>query len=191
MAAVARSAARGATAAPGRLAGGEVASPVAASAPPQGGAARPARATAARRSSLRSARRRGAASRPRGRVVVAPAVVDGLLRERLWVALIAVLLTGIVFLNVALLDLNGVIARTDARVSELRDENAVLRLRVARLASSERIRRAAEARGFVAARPGQVGYLRPHDADPERAARALERWHSSSPAAGPVGSATP
>ncbi|HEV2771942.1 MAG TPA: hypothetical protein VGV57_03825 [Thermoleophilaceae bacterium] len=121
----------------------------------------------------------------------APALLDGLLRGRVWVALIAVLLTGIVFLNVALLELNGGIARTDARLSELRGENAVLRLRVARLASSERIRRAAEARGFRTAPPGEVGYLGLRADDAERAARALEHWRSSSPAAAPAASLGP
>ncbi len=121
----------------------------------------------------------------------APALLDRLLRGRVWVAMIAVLLTGIVFLNVALLELNGAIARTEARVSELRGENAVLRLRVARLGSSERIRRAAEARGFVAAPPGEIGYLRLGAANADRAARALERWPSPSAAAGPAASSTP
>ncbi|MBA3421118.1 MAG: hypothetical protein H0U12_04385, partial [Thermoleophilaceae bacterium] len=130
-------------------------------------------------------------SRRRAVAAGAPFLLDRLLRGRVWVALIAVLLTGIVFLNVALLELNGGIARTDARVSELRGENAVMRLRVARLGSSERIRRAAEASGFVAAPPGQVGYLSRGAADADRAARALERWRSPSPPAAPAGSATP
>lgn len=150
-----------------------------------------ARATAARRRSLQAARRHRRPSRASAVLAGAPALLDRLLRGPVWVGLIAVLLTGIVFLNVALLELNGGIARTDARVSELRGENAVLRLRVARLGSSERIRRAAEARGFVAAPPGQIGYLSLGPADADRAARALERWRPPSPAGAPAESATP
>lgn len=191
MAAVARSGARGARAGPGKATGGESLSAVAAPASPEHRYGGHARATATRRRSLRVARRRGVASRPGAVVAGAPALIDRLLRGRVWVALITALLTGIVFLNVALLELNGRIARADLRVSELRGENADLRLRVAHLGSSERIRRAAEARGFVAAPPGQVGYLGLRPADAERAARALERWRSPSPAAAPPGSATP
>lgn len=191
MAAVARSRVRGASAGARKAAAGSAASRVRSSASPERRSGEDSRATAARRRSLHVARRRRAPSRTGAVVAGAPALLDRLLRGRVWVALIAVLLTGIVFLNVALLELNGGIARTDARVSELRGENAVLRLRVARLGSSERIRRAAEARGFVAAPPGQVGYLSLGSADASRAARALERWRPPSPAAPPARPATP
>lgn len=191
MAAVARSGVRGAPAGSGKATGGAAASRVAPSASPEHRSGGHARAMAARRRSLRVARRSGTASWPRAVVAGAPALLDRLLRGRVWVALIAALLTGIVFLNVGLLELNGGIARTDVRVSELRGENAVLRLRVARLGSSERIRRAAEARAFRAPPPGQVGYLGLRPDDAERAARALERWRSPSPAAAPAGSAAP
>ncbi|HLL86090.1 MAG TPA: hypothetical protein VK387_02130 [Thermoleophilaceae bacterium] len=104
-------------------------------------------------------------------------MVDRLLRGRAWVALIAGLLAGIVFLNVSLLELNSGIARTDKRAADLRRDNAALRMRVARLGASERIQRAAAAaRGFVAARPGHVGYLKHRRGDAARAARALEDW---------------
>ena len=108
-------------------------------------------------------------------------MADRLLRGRLWVPLIGVLLTGIVFLNVALLEVNGSIARMDTRSAELRRDNAALRMRVARLGSSERIQRAAAARGFVAAAPGDVGYLSARPGDAPEAARALERWPAPAP----------
>jgi hypothetical protein len=109
--------------------------------------------------------------------VAAPvALLDRLLGGRVWVVLFAVLLAGIVFLNVSLLELNGGIARTDARNAELRRENAELRMRVARLGSTERIQRAAAAGGLVPAPPGRVGYLRPRPDDAFRAADALEDW---------------
>jgi hypothetical protein len=109
--------------------------------------------------------------------VAAPvAVLDRVLGGRVWVVLFAVLLAGIVFLNVTLLELNGGIARTDARNADLRRGNAELRMRVARLGSTERIQRAAAASGLVPAPPGRVGYLRPRPDDASRAADALEDW---------------
>lgn len=100
-------------------------------------------------------------------------------------ALIAVLLTGIVFLNVALLELNGSIARMDTRAAELKRKNADLTMRVARLGSSERIQRAAAAQGFAGAAPGAVGYLRTREHDAAAAGRALERWRPPAPAGAP------
>jgi hypothetical protein len=87
-----------------------------------------------------------------------------------------VLLAGIVFLNVALLEVNGSIARMDTRAADLARENSALRMRVARLGSSERIQREAAGRGFVAAAPGRVTYLNAGPGDAVVAARALERW---------------
>jgi cell division protein FtsL len=134
--------------------------------------------------------RHGAAKRARGtrvgnriRSIRTDLLVDRLLRGRLWVALIALLLTGIVFLNVALLEVNGSIARMDARAAELRRDNSALRMRVARLGSSERIQRSAADRGFTATPPGEVGYLVSRPGDAAAAARALERWPERRPSA--------
>lgn len=148
-----------------------------------GGPERPAPEPAPERPPRRPVRR-GRGTRPggRGRSARAMLLLDRLLRGRMWVALLAVLLTGIVFLNVALLEINGSIARLDERSSELGRENAALRMRVARLGSSERIQRAAAARGFVPAQPGQVGYLVTRPGDASEAARALEQWPASPPA---------
>jgi hypothetical protein len=112
-------------------------------------------------------------------------VLDRLLRGRAWVVLIAVLLTGIVFLNVALLEVNGSIARMDTRAADLARENSALRMRVARLGSSERIQREAAGRGFVAVAPGRVAYLDARPGDAAAAARALERWPRPQPLAKP------
>jgi hypothetical protein len=92
----------------------------------------------------------------------ASAVLDGLLRGPAWVVLIGVLLTGIVFLNVSLLELNRGIARTDAKAATLERTNSGLRERVASLDSADRIQQLAEARGFILPAPGQVTYLRPN-----------------------------
>jgi hypothetical protein len=93
--------------------------------------------------------------------------LDGILRGRAWVFVIGVLLAGIVFLNVSVLELNRGIASTAAKTDELQRANSTLRDRVAKLDSAERIQRLAEARGFVLPQPGDVTYLDPrpeHDA---------------------------
>jgi len=87
--------------------------------------------------------------------------------------LIGTLLAGIVFLNVALLELNDGIARTTRAATALGHENARLRLEAARLGSSERIQRAARARGLVMPPPGDVRYLSPGPDDGRLAARRI------------------
>ena len=87
-------------------------------------------------------------------------LLDALLRGQGWIALVGVLLVGIVFFNVDLLQLNRNIAGTTSRSAEMRRENARLRLQLARLASTERIQKAAADRGLVLPAPGDVRYLR-------------------------------
>jgi cell division protein FtsB len=84
------------------------------------------------------------------------------MRGQSWVILVGVLLAGIVFLNVSVLELNRGIASTDAKAGALERSNSSLRARVAALDSSERIQRLAEQRGYVLPQPGSVTYLRPH-----------------------------
>jgi cell division protein FtsL len=95
-------------------------------------------------------------------------VLDSLLHGRGWIAIIAVLLTGVVFFNVDLLQRGREIARTSERAAQVKRENARLRLELARLVSSERIQRAAAGRGLFLPAPGQVRYLK---ADPARDGR--------------------
>jgi cell division protein FtsL len=99
-------------------------------------------------------------------------VLDALLSGQGWIALIGLLLVGIVFFNVGLLELNRNIAGTSQRVTEIKRENAKLRLDVARLGSSERIQTAAAAEGLVLPAPGDVRYLKVDPTiDARRAAR--------------------
>src|SRR5215218_2532945 len=91
-------------------------------------------------------------------------VLDALLSRRGWIALIGVLLAGIVFFNVDLLQLNRDIARDAERASTLKRENARLRLDFARRSAgpsgSEPLREPA-ARARVPRRPpGEVRYLK-------------------------------
>ena len=86
-------------------------------------------------------------------------LLDALLSGRGWIALIFVLLAGIVFFNVDLLQMNRDIARDADRISALKRENARLLLDEARLASSERIQESAALLGLVLPAPGEVRYL--------------------------------
>jgi len=145
-------------------------------------------APARRRSTGRTAAPRTARARPAGRRAKAAArlaaiphspFVDRLLTGRAWIVLVAVLLAGIVFANVALLEKNAGIARTTEKVAALKRENSRLRLQAARLGSSERIQRAAADLGLVLPAPGEVRYLqaRPEE-DP---ALALKRMSEPEP----------
>jgi cell division protein FtsL len=87
-------------------------------------------------------------------------LLDALLSGRGWIALVFVLLAGIVFFNVDLLQMNRDIARDADRISTLKRENARLLLEEARLASSERIQESAAQLGFVLPAPGEVRYLK-------------------------------
>jgi hypothetical protein len=102
-------------------------------------------------------------------------ILDRLLRGRAWVLCIGVLLAGVVYLNVTLLELNSGIAGMADRAAELKRENSGLRDQVGRLGSTERVQREAAKLDFTMPKPQDVRYL---DSDPasdaRRAARALE-----------------
>jgi cell division protein FtsL len=119
----------------------------------------------------------------RGRIA---GVADSLLHGRGWIALVAVLLVGIVFFNVDLLQMNRDIAQTADRAATVKRDNAQLKLRLARLASAERIQQVAQQRGLVLPQPGQIKYLRAHRIrDGRLAARRLSarnRVASAAPA---------
>jgi cell division protein FtsL len=101
-------------------------------------------------------------------------MIDALLHGQGWIVLIGVLLAGIVFFNVYLLQLNRDIAATSERAAAVKRENARLRLEVARLGSSERIQQAAAQLGLVLPAPGEVRYLRSNPSvDGRRAAKRV------------------
>src|SRR5215208_1903787 len=82
------------------------------------------------------------------------ALLDGLLRGRACVGIVFVLLVGVVFSNVSLLQMNKGIAATNAQA------NAKLRRQIAPLASSERIQAAAVKHGYSLPAAGDVAYIR-------------------------------
>ena len=100
-------------------------------------------------------------------------VLDALLAGRGWIALVFVLLAGIVFFNVDLLQLNREIAAGAERASDLKRSNAALRLELAKLGSSERIQREAAEAGFVLPAPGDVVYLTAGRRDARRALKLI------------------
>jgi cell division protein FtsL len=138
-------------------------------------AARNARALERARNHAPAAPRRKSGPAPARRPVATPApraarrvakgsatiLLDRLLRGRAWVALVGVLLVGIVFLNVSVLELNRGIATTDAKSAALERTNSGLRSRVAKLDSAERIQQLAQAKGFILPQPGAITYLKP------------------------------
>jgi cell division protein FtsL len=97
-------------------------------------------------------------------------LLDALLTGRAWIALVGVLLAGIVFFNVDLLQRGRDIAKTSERTAQLKRENARLRNDLARLGSSERIQEAAASLGLVLPKPGDVRYLRANPAADARLA---------------------
>ncbi len=101
-------------------------------------------------------------------------VLDALLAGRGWIVLIGLLLAGIVFFNVDLLQMNRDIAMDTERAAALKRENGRLRLDVAKLASSERIQEAAARLGLVLPAPGEVRYLKARPGlDARRASRRI------------------
>jgi hypothetical protein len=107
---------------------------------------------------------------PRTRTRTAPAIqrlargrigaaIDWILRGRACVFLFGALLAGVVFFNVSLLEKNEGIAQTNAKATAIAHENQVLRRKLAKLDSSERIQTEAVKRGFSLPAAGDVGYI--------------------------------
>jgi cell division protein FtsL len=126
--------------------------------------ARPVKRSPARRrpAPARKPRRR-AGAQPKSRAAARPRgarILNTLLTGRACIAIVGVLLAGIVFFNVDLLQMNRDITKMADRAGQLKRENARLRLDLARLASSERIQETAAGLGLVLPAPGEVRYLR-------------------------------
>ena len=129
---------------------------------------------------------------PKRRQPTGALVLDKLLHGRGWIGLVFVLLAGIVFFNVDLLQMNREIARTSDRAAAVKRENARLRGDLARLASSERIQRVAADAGLVLPAPGEVRYLRSRPRrDARTAAERLQAGKLSGPPVAPLAPARP
>lgn len=101
--------------------------------------------------------------------------LDRLMRGRAWIALIAVGLIGLVFMQVSMLGMNAGIGQAVERSAALELENSALAAENNRLSNPERIQRLATAAGFRAPNAGDVVYLRSRGAgaDAAKAARTM------------------
>lgn len=128
------------------------------------------RARTARRDNVRSlSANGGAVALPRlggvgalGRRAISlpdTSLITGIARGRKWIVLVAVLLLGIVALNVSLLSVNADISQMALQSQRLVEDNARLRSKLAKLSSPERIINSAKARGFVAPEAISIKYI--------------------------------
>src|SRR5258707_930441 len=82
---------------------------------------------------------------------------------RVWIAVVAFCLIGLVATQVSLLKLNSGIGRAVQTASTLERSNASLRAEISRLSAGDRIQRLATAAGMVMPAPSDVTYLRAGD----------------------------
>src|SRR4051812_18238120 len=111
-------------------------------------------------------------ARTGGRIVDAR-FLDRLLRGRVWIALLAAGLMGIVFIQVSMLRLNADISRAVTSAETLHRQNAALRGDLSRLDGSERIGDAAKSFGMVQPPAGSVNSLDARRASAAGAARGI------------------
>ena len=109
----------------------------------------------------------------RGGRIVDARFLDRLLRGRVWIALLAVGLMGIVFIQVSMLRLNAGISRAITSAETLSHQNASLRADISELDSGERIADSAGGLGMVQPAAGSVNYLDARKGDARAAARAI------------------
>ncbi len=106
-----------------------------------------------------------------------------LTRGRLWIGLLAVLLAGIVAINVFALSFGASASRLGQDADGLQRANSALRARLAGKLSDQRVQAAAIRAGLIVPEPGAVRYLRWRPGDARAAARRL--------AAGDIANAPP
>jgi hypothetical protein len=111
-------------------------------------------------------------ARTGGRIVDAR-FLDRLLRGRVWIALLALGLMGIVFIQVSMLRLNAGISRAITSAETLHRQNATLRGDLSKLDASERIADAAKSFGMIQPAAGSVHYLDARRANAAAAARRI------------------
>ena len=105
-------------------------------------------------------------------------VIDRLLRGRVWICFIGVALMGIVAMQVSMLKLNSGISRAVETSRTLERQNSDMEASIARLASGERIRGAADERRHGHPAAGELHYLRVRPGS--TAARAARRMRAPS-----------
>jgi len=113
-------------------------------------------------------------------------VLDRMVRGRAWIALVAVALMGIVFMQVSLLKLNTGISRAVIAADTFDRQNSSLREEISKLDSGERIQSVAAKLGMVTPAAGDVHYLDGRGADGARAAAAITAPKPVTPSAAPT-----
>ena len=101
-------------------------------------------------------------------------LLDRLVRGRAWIALMAIALIGIVFMQVSLLKLNAGISRAVTAADTFDRQNSSLREDISKLDSGERIQAVAAKLGMVTPAAGDVHYLDGREADGARAAASIK-----------------
>jgi cell division protein FtsL len=113
-------------------------------------------------------------------------LLDRLVRGRAWIAIMAIGLIGIVFMQVSLLKLNAGISRAVTAADTLDRQNSSLREEISKLDSGERVQDAAAKLGMVTPAAGDVHYLNGAEASGARAAAAIKPPAAVAPAAATV-----
>jgi hypothetical protein len=113
-------------------------------------------------------------------------LLDRLVRGRAWIAIMAIGLIGIVFMQVSLLKLNAGISRAVTAGDTLDRQNSSLREDISKLDSGERVQDAAAKLGMVTPAAGDVHYLNGAEASGARAAAAIKPPDPVTPAAATV-----
>jgi cell division protein FtsL len=117
-------------------------------------------------------------------------LLDRLVRGRAWIALMAIALIGIVFMQVSLLKLNAGISRAVTAADTFDRQNSNLREDISKLDSGERIQSVAAKLGMVTPAAGDVHYLDGRKADGARAAASIKPPHPLIPTVAPAAATT-
>jgi len=103
------------------------------------------------------------------------ALLDRIIRGRVWIPLLGLLLAGIVAMQVEVLKLNAGIGRSLERSSALQGQKELLRASVAQLSDDQRIERIAAQMGMVMPSPDQLRFVH---TGPSSVQRALNSIHA-------------
>jgi hypothetical protein len=95
-------------------------------------------------------------------------------RSRAWIAALAILLGGIVAINVVGLSLSASTSATATKIDELRQANSVAASRIAQRSSTEKISALASSAGLDTPTPRAIEYLKAGGADAAEAAKRLD-----------------
>jgi hypothetical protein len=99
--------------------------------------------------------------------------IVSLTRGRAWIAVLGMLLIGIVGLNVATLGLNATATDVDRQIQTLEQENSILRARLEKRLSSQRVQQAAASLGLSTPSATDIHHVEIHPGTVEEAARRL------------------